>query len=501
MKIFNLVVVSLLVVTITNCGNNRTPLSDDHLHEENLQLTAYSDAFEVYAEAKPFVTGQESNVLAHFSFLKNFKPITEGRITISLIIGTQGIRQTLDKPLRKGIYEFFLTPLAAGVGKIVFDIETPDANSQIVINDVRVFGNLHDAQHHAASLITSGNNGAVFTKEQSWKLDFATETASLEPFGQVIRTVAQIMPTTSDQRIITARAGGLVSFHANEIVEGKIVSEGEQLLSVRSNDMADNNLSVRLIEATSEYNRAKTEYERKKDLAEDKIVSQSELLKAQTEYLNAQASYNNLKLNFNSGNQTISSPIRGYISRVLVTNGQYVDSGQPLVVVSSNNELLIKAELQPKYLPFLSSIVSATFVNTGSNVRYTLEELDGKLISYGQSSDLENPLIPLYFKVKNGVGLISGSFIDVFIKTQTSSLAITVSNEAIIEEMGNYFVYIQITPEFFEKRMISKGATDGLRTEILDGVSVKERYVSKGAILVKLAQASGALDAHSGHVH
>jgi hypothetical protein len=28
-----------------------------------------------------------------------------------------------------------------------------------------------------------------------------------------------------------------------------------------------------------------------------------------------------------------------------------------------------------------------------------------------------------------------------------------------------------------------------------------ERIVTKGAILVKLAQSSGALDAHSGHVH
>jgi hypothetical protein len=45
------------------------------------------------------------------------------------------------------------------------------------------------------------------------------------------------------------------------------------------------------------------------------------------------------------------------------------------------------------------------------------------------------------------------------------------------------------------------GSTDGLKTEITKGISATERIVSKGAVLVKLAQSSGALDAHSGHVH
>lgn len=67
--------------------------------------------------------------------------------------------------------------------------------------------------------------------------------------------------------------------------------------------------------------------------------------------------------------------------------------------------------------------------------------------------------------------------------------------------MGNYFVYVQLTPEFFEKREVKIGDTDGVRTAILSGLNESERVVSKGAILVKLAQSTGALDAHAGHVH
>ena len=77
----------------------------------------------------------------------------------------------------------------------------------------------------------------------------------------------------------------------------------------------------------------------------------------------------------------------------------------------------------------------------------------------------------------------------------------TVAGGAIVEEMGNYFVYKQLTPELFEKTQVIIGGTDGQRTEILSGLAAGERVVSRGAIIVKLAQAAGGLDAHSGHVH
>jgi hypothetical protein len=48
---------------------------------------------------------------------------------------------------------------------------------------------------------------------------------------------------------------------------------------------------------------------------------------------------------------------------------------------------------------------------------------------------------------------------------------------------------------------VKVGATDGIRSEITKGIKPLERVVTTGAILVKLAQATGTLDAHSGHNH
>ena len=362
----------------------------------------------------------------------------------------------------------------------------------------------HDHDHdehdtHEASVTSV--NGVVFTEEQSSKVDFATEEVRIEPFGQIIRTTAQIQPSQGDEWIVTAKTGGVALFSNENIVEGKAVNAGQVLFSIDASGMADNNLAVRFAEAESEYIRAKAEYERKAELAKENVVSQSDLLSAKTEFANAEAVYNNLRQNFSAGRQIISSHIGGFVTRVLVQNGQYVEAGQPVLIVSQNRDLFIKAELQPKYFDLLSNITSANIRLLNSNRIYSLEELGGRLLSYGRSVDVNNPLIPVVFQVNNRAGLLSGSFIELFIKTQTNAQAVTVPNEALIEEMGNYFVFVQLTPELFEKRAVKKGVTDGIRTEITEGITEGERVVSKGAIFIKLAQTSGALDPHAGHVH
>jgi len=190
----------------------------------------------------------------------------------------------------------------------------------------------------------------------------------------------------------------------------------------------------------------------------------------------------------------------GFVKQLFVRNGEFAEAGQPLLVVSQNRDLLIKAELQPKYYSLLGAITTANIKVMHSDVTYSLEDLNGKIVAYGRSTDLSNPLIPVVFQVQNNVGLLPGSFVEMFIKLQDGNETITVPNEALVEEMGTYFLYVQVTPELFEKRAVLIGKSDGLRTEIKEGLSVGERVISKGAIIVKLSQATGQLDAHS-HGH
>lgn len=490
----------LLAVVLLSCTRKEND-SDEHAHEESLQLTAYNNDLELFAEATPFIKGQTSEILAHFTHLKNFKPLEQGSVTARIIVGAEEVHQTVEQPFRPGIYRFSLNPGKEGSGKIIFDIRTKEGNSQITLPGITVFSNPQEARHEAAEAAVTSSSGVIFTKEQSWKVDFATEEVRQEPFGTIIHTVGQIEPSPGDQRVITAQTSGVVQIGGNELVAGRSVSAGQALLTIDAGGMSDNNLSVRLAEVESEYERARAEYERKAQLAEDQIVSQSDLESARRAFSSAEAQYNHLQRNFRAGRQTVSSPISGFITNMLVYNGQFAEAGQPLLTVSQNKDLFLRADISPHYYEHLLHVTSATLRIPGKERSFTLEELGGELVSFGKSIDVENPLIPVVFQIENRAGLLPGSFLDIYIQTQTSDEALTVANEAVVEEMGNYFVFVQLTPEYFEKRHVKIGKSNGIRTEISEGITEGERVVSKGALLVKLAQTAGALDAHSGHVH
>lgn len=110
-------------------------------------------------------------------------------------------------------------------------------------------------------------------------------------------------------------------------------------------------------------------------------------------------------------------------------------------------------------------------------------------------------MIPVLFRINNTKDWIPGSFVELYIRTQCSQPVITVPRKAILEEMGNHFVYVQLTPEYFEKRQVNIGRTNGAFTEILSGLKGLERVVVNGAVLVKVTQSAGGLDAKSGHQH
>ena len=265
--------------------------------------------------------------------------------------------------------------------------------------------------------------------------------------------------------------------------------------------MADNNMTVRLQEATTNYTVAKQAYERKKQLAEDKIVSQADLEQARATYESAKAIYENLKNNFSNKGAVVRAPISGYIQRINVGNGGYVNAGQSVVTISQNHDLHLRAEVQPRYYQSLKHIKSVNISIPGSNRTYSLEELGGAIIAYGKATDADCPLVPVTFRIRNTGELLSGSFVTAYIITQSDQAVLAVPNEAIVEEMGSHFVFVHIHNDEYEKRLVTLGSTDGQRTEIKSGLQANETVVTTGASIVRLAQSGTALDPHAGHVH
>lgn len=490
-----------LAILFFACNQTIQQTEDVHAHEATLQFTEYSKTMELFAEATPFAVGQNSGILAHFSWLDNFKPLESGDVTVSLIVGSKGVKQTLTLPARPGIYKFEIQPQVAGVGQLIFDINSDKGKTQIIVNNITVYNNTHDAEHAALETGFSETNSTVFTKEQSWKIDFATEHPKVESFGQVIKTIARVESGQGDEIILSAKTNGIVELSSVNLLEGTNVSNGQLLFSISGSGLANNNSSTQFAEIKNNFEKAKADFERLEVLARDKIISDKDLLNAKNQYENAKVSYDNLSKNFNASGQKVISPMKGYIKQVFIQNGQYVEAGQPIVIISQNKTLWLQTEVQQKFAPILGMINSANIHTLHDNQTYSLEELNGKIVSVGQNTNHDNYLIPLSLQIDNKGTFLPGGFVELFLKTISNKKALTIPNTALTEEQGVFFVYVQINPELFEKREVKTGATDGFKTEVMRGLSQNERIVTTGAILVKLSQASGTLDAHSGHNH
>ena len=366
----------------------------------------------------------------------------------------------------------------------------------------------HDHNHEAKSQQPVANShahnhgeGSInFPIDQQKKIDFEVVEVVTEPLYQVIRTSAQIVPSQESEKILTATTSGIVAFESKDIVQGLEVKSGQVLFSIDNDEMADGSLEIRRQEIEADYEKAKADYERKQSLAEDKIISESELLDAKTEYLKAQKYYDNMLKNYPEGKTLHRATISGSVCEILVPNNSYVEAGQPIMTLAQNDKLYIRADVQSKYYPVLKDIKTAN-IRTNDGIVYTINELGGRLLSYGKTTDINNPLIPVTFEIKNNGNLVPGSFVEIFITAESNKMGVMLPNSAIVEEMGIYCVFVQTCVEDFEKRIITKGVTDGSKTQVLKGVAAGERVVSKGAVNVKLAQGSAALDPHAGHVH
>jgi RND family efflux transporter MFP subunit len=354
----------------------------------------------------------------------------------------------------------------------------------------------HDHDHDNSGLDYS--DVIFFHEQQQSKIAFSVDFPKMEYFGQIMQTTGQIESSQAEQIIIPAKTSGTVILNKN-LLEGQAVRSKQELLIVSGWGMAEKSLNVQFIEAQTNYQKTEINYNRAKSLAEDKIISDRELLETKSAYETAKALYDNLHYNFSSNGQQVSSPISGFVNQLFVTNGQYVETGQALVSISKNHTLLIKADVPVKYASLLPFIASAN-IKIGNKV-YSLSELNGKILSFGKSVSANNYMLPVIIQIDNTGHFIPGSFVEVFIKTQTTHPVMTLPRTAFLEEQGLYFVYIQIASETFEKREVTLGKTDGIRTEILSGLHTEDKVVTQGAVSIKLAQSVKTINPHAEHAH
>lgn len=369
----------------------------------------------------------------------------------------------------------------------------------------------HVAEEHGASshhhdpaveeLLEQHPDAILFTARQAAKADFATGLPVTRPLGQCIPVTAQVQNAQGDQTTIVASANGIVNFLTDDMVEGKPVTKGGKILSITSKSLVDGDLSIRLQEARNNHESAKANYERARQLVDSQIISQKEFVEIQNEYENTKLVYDNLRRNISGNGVAVVAPASGYITQLLVGNGAYVTVGQPIATISGSRKLLLRADVPLRYAALLPNLSDANIEDPVTHTTTPLAELEGRILAYGKSIAPESNSIPVTIEIDHATNYFPGSFVNVWLMTRGDQDALVIPKTALVEEQGVYFVFLQLSEEYYEKQAVSIGATDGVEVAVLSGLAPDQRLVTRGAIMVKMAGENKAANPHAGHVH
>ena len=186
--------------------------------------------------------------------------------------------------------------------------------------------------------------------------------------------------------------------------------------------------------------------------------------------------------------ESVVSPISGYVKNLLVKEGDYVSVGQPLVSVTQNRKLFLRADVSEKYYPYLNSIGSANFCTPYNNKVYTLKELGGRMLSYGKASGENGYYVPVTFEFDNKGDVIPGSFVEVFLLSSPMENVLSLPHSALTEEQGSFFVYLQLDEEGYKKQLVTLGADNGESVQILSGIKASKGNAYVAGILARAMQ-------------
>lgn len=323
------------------------------------------------------------------------------------------------------------------------------------------------------------------------KFGVKTERISPSSFSDVTLVSGRIESKASDEGIATATRSGILTLSPN-INTGIRVSAGSPLGSISASNVQGGDPSVQAIAAK---NAAKRELDRLKPLHDDGIVSTEEYNNALRAYEEAEASVKLLK----QGSVSVNSPKTGVITQLFAKSGEYVEIGQRIAAVSGNTSLTLRADVPEKYISRLSGVTDANFRPASTEFTYNVKELGGKIISNPGSAVAENGYIPLYFTFTNNGEIAPGAFAEIYLISESRGNVLSVPKEAIVEINGNKCIYTTHGEGHYMKHVVTTGASDGKRIEILAGLEPDEEVVVKGAQVVRMAETSAT--AVPGHTH
>lgn len=311
------------------------------------------------------------------------------------------------------------------------------------------------------------------------------EKVELKPYEQQIVASAEIeADPTKMAKVNPPLSGRIVNIY---VVIGQRVKKGQLLFSMDAPDFVE--AQKNYLSSQQQVNQALINLTRQNDLLEHGVGIKKEAQEAETDYKIKLSELNQniarLKLyGINPAEMKlgapllVKSPVEGDIISINMTPGQFKnDPTEVLLTVADLSLIWFTANVKEKDIRFIKEGESAVANVTA----YPEKSFAGKVLFVNDVLDQESHSLKVRTAVENKEELLKPGMYATVTFSAPPEKDILIPAKAILQKEDKTFVYVQVGPGRFQKRIIETEETIGDQIRISEGLKDGEIIVGEGA--------------------
>ena len=507
-KIYIITGVALLLAACSRNPQAAAPNSKPEAPEP-LKATVWTAGGELYLEYPPLIRNRRERFAIHLTRLTDFRAVKDAECEVRLTRDANSEVFPCDPSTHPGIFGANVEPRSEDQAHLSILVHGKDLNETFDVGPVKVAADAASVERPPASK----EETISFSKEQQWALNFGTELVRAQNLRENLRVAAETLPRTGGETTVIAPLAGRLVVE-NTFAVGTAIQRGAALASIVPPTTAVSDLaSLQLAEAEAKValeqasrDRARAERllaagavpaRRAEDARAVEATAQARLEAAQTRLAQYEATRTADGVETGVKRFFIRAPISGILTESNAVSGANVEPGTALFRIVDIEALFVSGVVPESEFSKLRQLSGAEIeMPDGGEIRPV-----NRLVAIGRLVDSNTRTVPVTYETSNRDHRLAVNQ-TVFLRLLLTPTGVTsvVPEPAIIDDAGRPVVFVQQGGETFLRRPVKLGIRNSGMVQVLEGVRVGERVVTKGAYLIRLSTMSSAVPAH-GHVH
>jgi membrane fusion protein, heavy metal efflux system len=337
-------------------------------------------------------------------------------------------------------------------------------------------------------------NAVELSDAQLKNAEISTTSIQQSTLKSILKVNGKIDVPPQNLVSISVPLGGYVK--TTKLLPGMHLSKGEEIAMIEDQQYIQIQQDYLLTKSKLHY--AELEYKRQSELNQSQASSEKVMLQAEAEVKNNKILLASLSeklklININPANLnetnisksiTIHSPINGFVSKINVNIGKYVNPSDILFELVNPTDIHLNMKVFEKDIASLSIGKKVwAYTNANPNKKYLCEII---LISKDVSTDGTTD-VHCHFESYDK-SLIPGMYMNAEVEI-ISNNAYTLPDECIVNFEGKSYVFIESTAKKYDMQEVQIGQSDKQQIEIKNADELKnKKIVQRGAytLLMKL---------------